>query len=207
MADFDRKVHWENIYQTKDFKEVSWYQARPHTSIDFIRQSGLPLNAGIIDVGGGDSLLVDHLLDMGYSNLTVLDISEAALDRARKRLGPKAESVKWIVADVGSFVAEEVYELWHDRAAFHFLTDEQDIAHYVRNAAKAIAPGGIMVLGTFSDQGPTRCSGIEIRQYSGEALAKRFEEDFEKQSCTTLDHSTPSGKIQNFTFCSFRRKG
>jgi trans-aconitate methyltransferase len=127
MENFDRKKHWENIYQTKQLSEVSWFQPTPETSLDFFNQFNVPTTAKIIDIGGGDSFLVDNLLDLGYEDITVLDISEAAIDRAKKRLGVQASNVKWIVTDVTKFKPTEKYDFWHDRAAFHFLTDEQKI--------------------------------------------------------------------------------
>jgi trans-aconitate methyltransferase len=134
MENFDRKNHWENIYQTKDLKEVSWYQPTPKTSLDFFNYFNVPTTAKIIDIGGGDSLLVDHLLDMGYVDISVLDISASAIERAKQRLGDKAERVKWIVAEAASFKPTEKYDFWHDRAAFHFLTDDREISNYLKTA-------------------------------------------------------------------------
>lgn len=205
METFDRKKHWEKIYETKELKDVSWYQPTPETSLSFFKQFNVPVNAKIIDVGGGDSLLVDHLLDMGYKDVTVLDISEAALERAKKRLGAKAEIVKWIVADAATFKPTEKYDFWHDRAAFHFLTQEQEIEHYLDTVQKSIKPTGVLVIGTFSEQGPKKCSGIEIKQYSEKSMIERLQKYFEKIKCITVDHKTPFDTIQNFVFCSFRK--
>ncbi len=205
MEKFDRKKHWENIYQTKDLQEVSWYQPTPSTSLDFLTRLKVPTTAKVIDVGGGDSFLVDHLLDMGYQDVTVLDISAAAISRAKQRLGERANQVKWIVADVVSFEPTETYDLWHDRAAFHFLTDEADIATYLHTAKENIHPNGYLVLGTFSDQGPKKCSGIAIKQYSASSMTERLNGLFEKIECRTFDHLTPFDTIQNFTFCSFKQ--
>lgn len=202
---FDRKQHWENIYQTKQLEEVSWYQSKPETSLNFIRQFELPLTARIIDVGGGDSLLVDYLLDMGYRDVTVLDISAEALERAKQRLGERARMVKWIEADVASFRPDEQYDFWHDRATFHFLTDEPDIESYVNTVRNYVKPEGNVVIGTFSENGPEKCSGIWIRKYSEEQMVERFNKYFEKVKCIHADHVTPSGKVQNFIFCSFRK--
>lgn len=206
MENFNRKTHWENIYQTKQLQDVSWYQPIPTTSLQFIRQFTVPLSAKIIDIGGGDSFFVDHLLELGYSDITVLDISEAAINRAKQRLGANAEKVTWIVADATDFKSTEHYDFWHDRAAFHFLTNDGDIARYIDSAQRNIKSGGVLVVGTFSEQGPKKCSGIEIKQYSDTSLSQTFQTYFEKKECITTDHPTPSGSIQNFVFCSFTRR-
>lgn len=202
---FDRKQHWENIYQTKELNEVSWYQPNPETSLDFFKQFNVPLNAKIIDIGGGDSFLVDHLLDLGYQDISVLDISAAAIERAQQRLGNRAQQVKWIIADAATFVPSEQYDFWHDRAAFHFLTDEQEISHYLDVAQQHIKATGVLVIGTFSEKGPTKCSGIEIKQYSESTMSERLKTYFEKIKCISIDHKTPFDTIQNFVFCSFRK--
>ena len=205
MENFDRKKHWENIYQTKELEDVSWFQPTPETSLDFFKQFKVPTSAKVIDIGGGDSFLVDHLLDLGYQDISVLDISSAAIERAKKRLGDKAKQVKWIVADVATFKPTEKYDFWHDRAAFHFLTDEQEISNYLETAEQNINSTGVMVIGTFSEQGPKKCSGIEIKQYSEATMTDRLKKVFKKIKCITVDHKTPSGNIQNFVFCSFRK--
>ena len=205
MEHSDRKKHWENIYQTKDLKDVSWYQPTPTTSLDFLKQFNIPTTAKIIDIGGGDSFLVDHLLDLGYTDLTILDISAASLDRAKQRLGDRSKKVKWIVADATTFKPTEQYDFWHDRAAFHFLTQEQEITDYIVTIQKSIKPTGILVIGTFSEQGPKKCSGIEIKQYSETTMTDRLKNFFEKVKCITVDHKTPFDTIQNFIFCSFKK--
>jgi len=205
MEHLDRKKHWENIYQTKDLKDVSWYQPTPTTSLDFLKQFNISTTAKIIDIGGGDSFLVDHLLDLGYTDLTVLDISAASLDRAKQRLGDRATKVKWIVADAATFKPTEQYDFWHDRAAFHFLTQEQEITNYIDTIQKSIKPTGILVIGTFSEEGPKKCSGIEIKQYSETTMTDRLKKFFEKVKCITVDHKTPFDTIQNFIFCSFKK--
>lgn len=207
MQEFDRKKHWENIYQNKALNEMSWYQHTPETSIEFIEESQLSKAAKIIDVGGGDSFLVDYLLEKGYTDITVLDISEAAINRAKKRLGKKAEDVKWIHADAAHFQPEEYYDFWHDRAAFHFLSSDDEISSYVEIAQQYIKPKGTLVLGTFSERGPTKCSGIEIKQYSEQSLSQVFGKYFKKVSCHIVDHKTPFNTVQNFVFCSFKRQG
>ena len=206
MHDFDKKKHWENIYQTKKLNEVSWFQPKPETSLGFFQQFKVPTTAKIIDIGGGDSFLVDHLLEFGYQDLSVLDISSHAIERAKQRLGNKAEKVKWIVADASKFEPTEQYDFWHDRAAFHFLTDEAEISNYLETAKRNITESGVMVIGTFSEQGPQKCSGIEIKQYSENSMTERLKQSFEKIECITVDHQTPFDTIQNFVFCSFRRK-
>jgi ubiquinone/menaquinone biosynthesis C-methylase UbiE len=205
MENLDRKKHWENIYQTKDLKDVSWYQPTPTTSLDFLKQFNISTTAKIIDIGGGDSFLVDHLLDLGYTDLTVLDISAASLDRAKQRLGDRSTKVKWIVADAATFKPTEQYDFWHDRAAFHFLTQEQEITNYIDTIQKSIKPTGVLVIGTFSEQGPKKCSGIDIKQYSETTMTDRLKKFFEKVKCITVDHQTPFDTIQNFIFCSFKK--
>lgn len=202
---FDRKKHWEKIYQTKQNIEVSWFEPTPETSLDFFKQFNVPTTAKVIDIGGGDSFLVDHLLESGYQDISVLDISASAIDRAKKRLGDKAKRVKWIVADAANFKPTEKYDFWHDRAVFHFLTDEQGISNYLETARQNINPAGILVIGTFSEQGPTKCSGIEIKQYSETSMTARLKRYFEKIKCITVDHKTPFDTIQNFIFCSFKK--
>ncbi len=205
MNNPDRKKHWENIYQNKSLNELSWFERVPETSLDFFKHFKVPKQAKIIDIGGGDSLLVDHLLDWGYCDLTVLDISEAAIRRAKERLGDRASLVKWIVADVATFQSDEKYDFWHDRAAFHFFTQEEEISSYLDTAQRSIQPNGILVIGTFSEQGPEKCSGINIRRYSESSMTKRLKTVFEKIKCITVDHETPFNTIQNFVFCSFRK--
>lgn len=205
MEDFDRKNHWEHIYQTKQLSEVSWYQPSPDTSLKFIEKFHIPFDAKIIDVGGGDTLLADHLLDKGYTNITVLDISESALNRAKLRLGERALRVKWIIADAAAFAPTEQYDFWHDRAAFHFLTQEDEIENYINTIQQNIKPAAILVIGTFSEQGPKKCSGIEIKQYSGTTMTERLKDFFEKIECITVEHKTPFDTFQQFVFCSFRK--
>jgi SAM-dependent methyltransferase len=200
------KAHWEKIYAHKQPHELSWTQPVPATSFQFIEAFNLPREAPIIDVGGGDSRLVDYLLAAGYRNLTVLDISGAALARAQQRLGAAARHVRWVEADVRAFVPPTRYALWHDRAAFHFLTTAPEIAHYLHLARTAVAPGGFLTLGTFSPAGPTTCSGLPIRQYSEASLTAELHTGFRKLRCLTEDHQTPFQTTQNFLFCSFQRQ-
>lgn len=205
MEKFERKKHWENIYKTKELSEVSWFQPTPETSLKFFNYFNVPTTAKVIDIGGGDSFLVDHLLDLGYQDLTVLDISSAAIEKAKQRLGDQASKVKWIVADASNFKPTNTYDFWHDRAAFHFLTDEQEISNYLKTAEQYINPSGVLVIGTFSEQGPQKCSGIEVKQYSEATITHRLKKFFEKVKCIKVDHKTPFDTIQNFIFCSFRK--
>ncbi len=205
MEKFNRKNHWENIYQTKDLENVSWFQPNPKTSVNFFKEFNVSKTAKIIDVGGGDSYLVDYLLDMGFKDITVLDISESAINRAKHRLGNRENQVKWIISDASTFMPTEKYDFWHDRATFHFFTDNQDISRYLETAQQNINPTGIMVIGTFSKNGPKECSGIEIKQYSESTMTKQLKTFFEKIKCKTIDHVTPFNTIQNFVFCSFKK--
>ncbi|HEY9183867.1 MAG TPA: class I SAM-dependent methyltransferase [Salegentibacter sp.] len=200
------KTHWEKVYKSKKYEEATWYQEKPLTSLEMIAALDLPETAAIIDVGGGDSNLVDYLMEEGYRDISVLDISEKALDHAQERLGERAEQVSWIAADASSFEPEKMYHLWHDRAAFHFLTEKEQVEDYLINLERSVKRGGFVVLATFSEYGPTKCSGREIKQYSKEELSALLEEKFETLECRNVDHITPSGGKQNFTFCSFRKK-
>lgn len=199
----ENKQHWETVYTTKQPNEVSWTQEIPQTSLYLIRSFNVSKSASIIDVGGGNSKLVDFLLNEGYENITVLDISATALEKAKVRLGERAEKVNWIVSDITEFKPTTTYDIWHDRAAFHFLTKDEQIGKYlsiVKNAVK-----GFLVMGTFSESGPKKCSGLDIRQYSATSLEEIFKDDFTKLICKTEDHTTPFNTTQNFTFCSFKR--
>ena len=199
------KSHWENVYQTKKLAEVSWYQPRPQTSLDFIAELGINNNAAIIDVGGGDSLVADHLLKQGYTDITVLDISEAAITRAKQRLGKDAEKINWVVSDVLEFSSDKKFDCWHDRAAFHFLTTEEQVKQYLNIAGNHISEKGRMVIGAFSTNGPEKCSGLPVKQYSEQTLSTQLKKWFQKIKCITVDHITPVHKIQNFLFCSFKK--
>jgi SAM-dependent methyltransferase len=205
MEQLERKKHWDSIYSTKESDQVSWFQTYPKTSIEFIRLFDLPFSAKIIDVGGGDSNLIDTLIDLGYSDLTVLDISKEAINRTKMRLGEKAKLVKWIVSDVTEFIPLEKYDLWHDRAAFHFLTTEALTDKYVEIAKRGIKENGYLILGTFSENGPKKCSGLDIKQYSEHSMSDKFTDGFDRIRCIQEDHLTPFNTVQNFLFCSFRR--
>ncbi len=199
----EQKAHWERVYATKQAHEVSWTQAVPQTSLDFIHSFDIRKTAKIIDIGGGDSHLVDFLLAEGYADITVLDISENALSRAKERLGERAKNVKWIVSDITTFKPTTRYDVWHDRATFHFLTAEKQILHYQNLTAKAVK--GYLTIGTFSNNGPEKCSGLPIKQYDETALTAVLATRFDKIRCVNEDHTTPFGTQQNFTFCSFKK--
>jgi len=198
-----RKEHWEKVYLSKLPHEVSWTQELPRTSLDFIQSFNLPKTASIIDVGGGDSKLVDYLLAEGYQNISVLDISENAIARAKQRLGSKASKINWIVSDITEFHSSATYDCWHDRATFHFLTSAADIDTYLNIARQTVKK--FMTIGTFSDKGPKKCSLLDVHQYTEEELQQELTDGFEKLKCISEDHKTPFNTIQNFLFCSFKR--
>ncbi|MBI2284356.1 MAG: class I SAM-dependent methyltransferase [Bacteroidetes bacterium] len=199
----NRQQYWDHIYQTKQSTEVSWTQEKPTISLDFIHGFAIAKDAAVIDIGGGDSRLVDYLLDEGFTNVTVLDISEEALVRAKKRLGARAGQAKWIVSDITEFTPETQYDVWHDRATFHFLTTPEQISKYIGIADKNVK--GFLTIGTFSDNGPDKCSGLPIRKYTEELLQKEMINRFDKIRCVTEDHVTPFNTKQNFLFCSFKK--
>jgi uridine phosphorylase len=195
--------YWDKIYSDKQPSEVSWTQEIPKTSLDFIHSFGLTKTAKIIDIGGGDSKLADYLLDEGFENITVLDISAKALDKAKKRLGDKAHKINWVVSDITKFKPDTTFDVWHDRATFHFLTTSDQVAKYMDTARKSV--NGFLTIGTFSNNGPEKCSGLKIKQYSEETLTKELKNGFDKLRCITEDHTTPFDTTQNFLFCSFKR--
>lgn len=200
------KDHWEKIYETKEESDFSWFQAYPKTSIEFIHLFNLPKDAKIIDIGGGDSHLVDALIELGYTHIYVLDISAKAIERAKARLGSKAELVEWIVSDITAYQSDVVFDFWHDRAAFHFLTTETQIVRYLSIVSTAIKSEGFLVLGTFSENGPTKCSGLEIKQYTEASMSALFQKDFKRIKCVEENHTTPFNTMQNFVFCSFQKR-
>lgn len=200
----NRKSHWEQVYETKTPDQVSWTQERPDTSLKLIGDFNLAKDAKIIDIGGGDATLVDFLLQEGYTNLTVLDISGKALQRAKDRLGEKATLVKWIESDINDFKPSEVYDIWHDRAAFHFLTNKEEIEAYVNLTNKYVNHS--LILGTFSQEGPFKCSGLEITKYTEDKISESFEECFVSLDSIKEDHTTPFDTKQNFLFTRFKKK-
>ena len=195
------KKHWETVYETKTQEQVSWTQKIPKDSLDFIQSLKLNKDANIIDIGGGDSFLVDFLLEDGYTNISVLDISNKALERAKSRLGTNATKVTWIVSNIIDFKPKKNYEVWHDRAAFHFLTKEKEIKTYVSLTEKYVSKN--LIIGTFSDNGPLKCSGLEITQYSKYKIHETFNNKFTPIKSLNKNHKTPFNTLQNFTFCSF----
>lgn len=199
------RQHWDKVYSEKPPTEVSWYEPMPQISLELIKSCEIDKDAAIIDIGGGDSFLAEFLVSLGYKNITVVDISSKAIERAKERMCEKAEEVKWIIADASKFEPERKYDLWHDRAAFHFLTGEDQKKNYLERVHRAVKPGGYVIMGTFSDKGPQKCSGLEVQQYSVNDMCKLFEEEFTMLSGKNIDHQTPGGKKQNFTFCSFQK--
>jgi 2-polyprenyl-3-methyl-5-hydroxy-6-metoxy-1,4-benzoquinol methylase len=199
MADEARR-HWDEVYASKAYAEVSWYQPVPVRSLELIEATGAATDAPIIDVGGGASTLVDALVARGFSDVTVLDVAEGALDQARARLGTAATDVNWLVGDVTAFASERSYRVWHDRAVLHFLVDPEDWQRYVDVLRRALEPGGHLLLATFGPDGPVKCSGLKIRRYSIEMQAELLGPGFELQQHALEDHETPSGGSQQFLY-------
>jgi cyclopropane fatty-acyl-phospholipid synthase-like methyltransferase len=200
----ERKEHWDNVYATKQPQEVSWTQEKPQTSLDFIHSFKVDKKASIIDIGGGDSKLVDYLIEEGFEDISVLDISEKALEKAKQRLGEKAAKVNWIVSDITEFTPKKKYDVWHDRATFHFLTTATQVQKYMDIARNAVK--NYITIGTFSKNGPKKCSGLDIKQYTENELQAELVKGFEKIKCINEDHVTPFNTVQNFLFCSFKRQ-
>lgn len=205
MEESPRLTHWNTVYATKGEQERSWYQAYPASSMDAIASVQLPHDAAIIDVGGGDSRVVDALLDAGFTNVTVLDISAQAIENAKLRLGDRANLVRWVVSDITVYESDMQFDFWHDRAAFHFLTNASDVEKYMMLARRNISPGGHLFLGTFSVDGPKRCSALDVMQYSETTMSTTVGDGFERLWCRQEDHTTPFATTQNFLFCLFRR--
>jgi SAM-dependent methyltransferase len=198
-----KKEHWEEVYTTKQPSEVSWTQDFPIKSIQFIDQLEQDKNSPIIDIGGGDSNLVEHLLERGHTDLTLLDISPKAIARAQERLGSKADLVHWICEDITTFVPNRKYALWHDRACFHFLTNESHQTEYVEKACTWVTDA--LIIGTFSEKGPLKCSGLEICRYNASDLQEAFSPCFNMTDSVQYDHITPFDSKQNYSFGCFRR--
>lgn len=197
----DRKEHWEKIYRDRLPTEVSWYQVKPQLSISLILATGIGKDKRIIDVGGGASKLVDHLLDLGFNDLTILDVSSTALERNKSRLGERAKNVTWLEADITKLDRPEKYDLWHDRAVFHFLTSQYDINSYIEVMNKALRTGGHLIISTFSLEGPPKCSGLDVVRYSPESLHKEIGENIELLESKEETHITPSQVHQKFIYC------
>ncbi len=200
------REHWRKVFETRASSEVSWYQPHLATSLELIAKTGVTPDNRIIDVGGGDSTLVDDLIQRGFTNLTVLDIASSAMDRARQRLGDAGSRIEWKEGDIArTSLPEHQYDLWHDRAVFHFLVDEGARREYVSRASNAIKPGGHLIIATFASDGPERCSGLPTMRYSPEALAREFRQEFTLVESRNETHKTPAGKEQKFVYCWFRR--
>jgi len=201
-----RKDHWEKIYQRKPIAELSWYQAEPGLSLRLIERIGLPRNARIIDVGGGASRLAERLLVKGYQNLSVLDISGPALEYARQRLTAQADQVSWIESDIIRFRPHQTYDLWHDRAVFHFLTDVDDRKNYLAVLDQALRPGGHLIIATFAVGGPEQCSGLPIIQYDRDKMIAELGNNYLFREQQAECHLTPSGCEQLFKYFRFERR-
>ena len=203
---FDRKAHWQNVYQDKSSLDVSWYQKEPSLSLELIHSTQVARDEAIIDVGGGASVLVDCLCKEGYTSLAVLDISENALASSKKRLGDFAKNIEWFEADITQFDAPHKFSLWHDRAVFHFLTDQSDRKSYVKTVKRALRPGGHLIIAAFSIGGPEKCSGLEIVQYDSEKLKAELGDGFELVEERDETHITPANKEQKFMYFRFIKK-
>jgi SAM-dependent methyltransferase len=201
----DRTAHWQAVYTKKRENEVSWFQETPSTSLRLIQDTRASRDAAIIDIGGGASRLVDALVARGFRSLTVLDISAAALEAAKARLGAQSTDVDWIVADVTKWLPARSYDIWHDRAAFHFLTEAADRDAYVDRLKSAVAAGGQVIIGTFALDGPEKCSGLSVQRYDANTLAAVLGSSFELADSLTEAHRTPWGAIQHFQFSRFQR--
>jgi len=205
MSDLGRQAHWQNVYTTKAEQAVSWFQPRADISLALIRATGVGPDASIIDVGGGASRLADELLALGFAHVTVLDLSEQALATSKARLGAQAARVRWLVEDVTSWRPNETYDVWHDRAALHFLTDAKDQAAYAERVLQAVRPGGHVIIGTFAPEGPERCSGLPVVRHDAASLGELLGPAFALAETRRHDHRTPAGAVQRFQFSRFRR--
>jgi len=201
----ERRTHWQNVYATRDEREVSWFQESPAVSLEFVRATGAGADAAIIDIGGGASRLADALIAQGFRSITVLDLSERALTASRDRLGARADRVNWIVADVTAWQPDSIYDVWHDRAAFHFLTEPTDRAAYADRVRRAVRPGGHVIIGTFAPEGPERCSGLPVMRHDAASLGQMLGPSFKLRETRRHAHRTPGGSIQHFQFSRFER--
>jgi 2-polyprenyl-3-methyl-5-hydroxy-6-metoxy-1,4-benzoquinol methylase len=205
VSTLERQTHWQNVYQTKGERDVSWFQESPAISLDLIRATGVGADASIIDIGGGASRLVDVLVGEGFHSVTVLDLSEKALAISRDRLGSRAGRINWIVVDVTQWQPTQTYDVWHDRAAFHFLTEPSDRLAYAECVRKAVRPGGHVIIGTFALDGPERCSGLLVARHDAASLGATLGQSFKLIESRRHDHQTPGGIIQRFQFSRFER--
>ena len=201
----DREAHWQKVWSDFSESETSWYQAYPETSLQMIAEAGIRSDEPIIDVGGGASLLVDYLLQAGFLDITVLDISAAALDRARQRLGQRADMARWVVSDITRLEPARCYALWHDRATFHFLTRAKHRRRYIEVLKRSLQVGGSAIIGTFAPGGPLKCSGLETRRYSADQLLTELGPGWRLEKKQFEQHRTPQGRMQKFGFYRFRR--
>ena len=200
------KSHWEHIYETSLPTQVSWYQEHSHLSLQFIQKTAIQKTDHIIDVGGGTSTLVDDLITSGFQHVTVLDISATALNQARERLAAHAANVNWIEADITrGNLPHQAYDVWHDRAVFHFLTLATDRQQYIKTLRQAVRTGAHVIIATFAPDGPERCSGLDVLRYSPESLHSEFGKNFELVDSARETHHTPFGREQKFTYCYFRK--
>jgi len=206
MTALERQTHWQNVYQSKGERDVSWFQEIPTISLALIHATGVGIDASIIDIGGGASHLVDNLLTEGFRSVAVLDVSERALAASRDRLGPRGKDVTWIVADVAMWRPDKGYDLWHDRAAFHFLTAPGDRTAYAECVRTAVRPGGHVIVGTFALDGPERCSGLPVVRHDAGSIGKVLGPSFKLIESRRQDHRTPGGAIQRFQFSRFQRQ-
>ena len=207
MESESRQAHWENVYTKKGENEVSWFQENPAPSLELIEQVGATHSTAIIDVGGGASRLVDNLIEMGFGDVTVLDLSGTALDAAKARLGDRAARVHWIVADATIWEPVKTYDIWHDRAAFHFLTEESDRSAYVTRLQRGLRIGGHAIIATFAMDGPEKCSGLAVVRYDSASLGRTLGPIFQLVGTLRHQHATPWGSQQVFQFSVFRRDG
>jgi SAM-dependent methyltransferase len=201
----DNPSYWNKVYETKGEADVSWFQKNPEPSLEFIRRYAPDRSAAIIDIGGGASRLVDYLWVDGFRNLTVLDLSSEAIAIARHRIGNHGDSIKWIVSDATTWHPDDIYDLWHDRAVFHFLTESDDQSAYIRNLKRALKIGGYLVIGTFALDGPEKCSGLPVMRHSSQTLQNLLGSEFELIESRKHDHQTPFQSIQSFQYCVFKR--
>jgi SAM-dependent methyltransferase len=206
MAEIDRKSHWEDVYTSRAEAQVSWYQDEPKQSLEFIRAVAPAAHGSIIDVGGGCSVLVDRLLDLPFERIAVLDISPTALGKAKARLGERAGRVEWIAADITDAQSIGRFDVWHDRAVFHFLTDAADRRKYVELARRTVPQGGHLIVATFADDGPTKCSDLDVCRYNAESMGAELGEGFSLVREARETHTTPWGSSQAFFYGLFRRK-
>ena len=202
---YNLKLHWEKIYDEKNEDEVSWFQKETNESIKMIQSAGIE-NPKIIDVGSGRSRLLKNLIEIGYNHLTYLDISESALEKSKEFLGEQSNKVRWISKDILNFKTDEKFDIWHDRAVFHFLNEENLIRKYIEIVEKNISESGHLIIGTFSENGPLKCSGLEVRRYSEKVIEKLFNRSFKLIDSFYYDHVTPFNTTQNFLFSHFIKK-